>query len=336
MSSSCFLSPSAPPAMVWNLQTRTRVYLMHLPKSDLWKPFWWFWTSDIDARPWKVAFKVVSSILQAKGSLPAPATGVGDSCSRFRGKMFRTFWGKQKALIVKKAHFDWSFCIWLSKLASVDWQSSIVHIHFPGVSTDGDHHIHLDFPSFFGFPGLILFLWQRLEFWILDLQTALKKYWKSLLKIQQFCCHSFYSCSTRLRLSSCQSWKLLEDHSAQAVLDPKRGNLALLHTCGRNCELGWNTQLDLQLNWWQEQGNDIHWAIWKHVHHQAAGLVLDAEWQRLCPWLPRHRNSCDSGFKPKQAVQVLRQASVFRSHEECQDHCESRNCSHHVPVLPSP
>ena len=152
----------------------------------------------------------------------------------------------------------------------------------------------------------------------------------------QFGCPEKGFMFTWLRLSSCQSWKLLEDHSAQAVLDPKRGNLALLHTCGRNCELGWNTQLDLQLNWWQEQGNDIHWAVWKHVHHQAAGLVLDAEWQRLCPWLPRHRNSCDSGFKPKQAVQVLCQASVFRSHEECQDHCESRNCSHHVPVLPSP
>ena len=66
---------------------------------------------------------------------------------------------------------------WLSKLASVDWQPSIVHIHFPRriISTDGDHHVHLDFPLFFGFPGLILFLWQRLEFWILDLQTALKK-----------------------------------------------------------------------------------------------------------------------------------------------------------------
>ena len=140
---------------------------------------------------------------------------------------------------------------------------------------------------------------------------------------------------TWLRLSSCQSWKLLEDHPAQAVLDPKRGNLALLHTCSRNCELGWNTQLDLELNWWQEQGNDIHWAIRKHVHHQTLGLVLDAEWQRLCPWLPGHRNSCDSGFKPKQEVQVLCQACVFRSHQECQDHCESWSCSHHVPVLPS-
>ena len=318
--------------MVWNLQTRTRVYLMHLPKSDLWKPFWWFWTSDIDPRPWKVAFKVVSFILQAKGSLPAPATGVGDSCSRFRGGKMFLFWAKQEPN--RHTSIGRFVFAWLSKLASVDWQSSIVHIHFPRriISTDGDHHVHLDFPSFFGFPGLILFLWQRLEFWILALQTALKEFAQNTAVLLPFFLFMF----TRLRLSSCQSWKLLEDHSAQAVLDPKRGNLALLHTCGRNCELGWNTQLDLQLNWWQEQGNDIHWAIWKHVHHQAAGLVLDAEWQRLCPWLPRHRNSCDSGFKPKQAVQVLCQASVFSSHEECQDHCESRNCSHHIPVLPSP